>query len=264
MYTLVKKKSIMKASAVKKKKNLDSSSAGSAWETAYTAIRDSILNMTLKPGEMISELTLSKELGISRTPIREAFKKLEQEGLIVSQNRRKRVYILTIGEIEEIFDLKCAVEGHVALLAAERKTPEQEDRLKDIMDRMGAFPAAELEDAVPDLSPGLPGDPENHRVLRAWLEIDEAFHDLLYEMARNSRARDYIHNLNRQWHRLRMGINAMEGRIEKSITEHLELGEKILSGRGEEARDLMVRHLGNLKRTIVSIMNIFHFPAGEK
>ena len=59
-----------------------------------------------------------------------------------------------------------------------------------------------------------------------------------------------------------MGINAMEGRIEKSITEHLELGEKVLAGRGEEARDLMVRHLSNLKRTIVSIMNIFHFPAG--
>jgi DNA-binding GntR family transcriptional regulator len=237
-------------------------SPSSAWETAYTAIRDSILNMTLKPGEMVSELTLSKQLGISRTPIREAFKKLEQEGLIVSQNHRKRVYILTIQEIEEIFDLKCAVEGHVALLAAERKTPETSKRLESIMEKMRVFPPAELKDAAPGPASVLPGDPENHRLLGAWLEIDEAFHDLLYEMARNSRAREYIHSLNRQWHRLRMGINAMEGRIEKSIAEHLELGEMVLAGRGEDARGLMVRHLSNLKRTIVSIMNIFHFPAG--
>lgn len=257
MYTVMKKTSGMKKKTAEKRPKMESSSSSSAWETAYTAIRDSILNMTLKPGEMISELTLSKQLGISRTPIREAFKKLEQEGLIVSQNHRKRVYILTIQEIEEIFDLKCAVEGHVALLAAERKTPETAKRLESIMEKMRAFPPAELKAAA------VRPDPENHRVLGAWLEIDEAFHDLLYEMTRNSRARDYIHSLNRQWHRLRMGINAMEGRIEKSIAEHIELGDKILAGRGDEARELMIRHLTNLKRTIVSIMSIFHFPSGN-
>lgn len=258
MYTEMERTSIMKKTTAEKNPKTESFSPSSAWETAYDAIRDSILNMTFKPGEMISELTLSKQLGISRTPIREAFKKLEQEGLIVSQNRRTRVYILTIQEVEEIFDLKCAVEGYVALLAAERKTPETMMRLGSIMEKMRAFPPAELKDAATQ------PDPENHRALEAWLEIDEAFHDILYEMARNSRAQEYIHNLNRQWHRLRMGINAMEGRIEKSIAEHVELGEKVLAGRGEEARDLMVRHLSNLKRTIVSIMNIFHFPPGTK
>ncbi len=243
--------------AVKTKKTVTShreEKTSSAWETAYTTIRDSILNMTLKPGEMVSEETLSKKLGISRTPVREAFKRLEQEGLIVSQNRRKRVYILTISEIEELFDVKCAVEGHVALLAAERKTPELARRLGEIMEKMRRFPVAEL-------GPG--GRGEDGPALAAWLAIDEEYHAALYLMARNRRAAELIAGLNRQWHRLRMGINAMEGRVEKSIAEHIELGETILRGDGGAARDLMIRHLSNLKRTIVSIMNIFHFPAGK-
>jgi len=226
-----------------------------AWEKAYTAIRDRILNMDLKPGQLVSEVILSKELGISRTPIREAFKKLEQEGLIINQNHRKRVYILTIRELEEIFDMKCAVEGYVAYLAALRKEPSQEVRLRAVMDRMEQFPIGNGSAAFTE------GD--HHQRIMAWLEIDEAFHDILYEMAKNRRAQEYIQNLNRQWHRLRMGINAMEGRIEKSIKEHLDLGKTILAGDAEGARVQMVHHLENLKRSIISIMSYFHYPSGE-
>lgn len=226
-----------------------------AWEKAYTAIRDRILNMDLKPGQLVSEVILSKELGISRTPIREAFKKLEQEGLIINQNHRKRVYILTIRELEEIFDMKCAVEGYIAYLAALRKEPSQEVRLRAVMDRMEQFPIGNGSAAFTE------GD--HHQRIMAWLEIDEAFHDILYEMAKNRRAQEYIQNLNRQWHRLRMGINAMEGRIEKSIKEHLDLGKTILAGDAEGARVQMVHHLENLKRSIISIMSYFHYPSGE-
>lgn len=226
-----------------------------AWEKAYTAIRDRILNMDLKPGQLVSEVILSKELGISRTPIREAFKKLEQEGLIINQNHRKRVYILTIRELEEIFDMKCAVEGYVAYLAALRKEPSQEVRLRAVMDRMEQFPIGNGSAAFTE------GD--HHQRIMAWLEVDEAFHDILYEMAKNRRAQEYIQNLNRQWHRLRMGINAMEGRIEKSIKEHLDLGKTILAGDAEGARVQMVHHLENLKRSIISIMSYFHYPSGE-
>ena len=226
-----------------------------AWEKAYTAIRDRILNMDLKPGQLVSEVILSKELGISRTPIREAFKKLEQEGLIINQNHRKRVYILTIRELEEIFDMKCAVEGYIAYLAALRKEPSQEVRLRAVMDRMEQFPIGNGSAAFTE------GD--HHQRIMAWLEIDEAFHDILYEMAKNRRAQEYIQSLNRQWHRLRMGINAMEGRIEKSIKEHLDLGKTILAGDAEGARVQMVHHLENLKRSIISIMSYFHYPSGE-
>jgi len=82
-------------------------------------------------------------------------------------------------------------------------------------------------------------------------------------MAKNRRAQEYIQSLNRQWHRLRMGINAMEGRIEKSIKEHLDLGKTILAGDAEGARVQMVHHLENLKRSIISIMSYFHYPSGE-
>ena len=82
-----------------------------AWEKAYDRIKDMILTMKIKPGEIVSENNLSKQLGISRTPVREAIKALEQEGLIIASNRRKRVYVLTVKEIEEIFELKKAIES---------------------------------------------------------------------------------------------------------------------------------------------------------
>ena len=71
-----------------------------------------------KPGEAITEISLSKRLGIGRTPIREALKKIEHEGLIFTTNHRKRIYILTLKELEEIFDIKICLESYVAECAA--------------------------------------------------------------------------------------------------------------------------------------------------
>ena len=66
--------------------------------------------MDIKPGELVTEISLSKRLKIGRTPIREALKKIEQEGLIFTLKHRKRVYVLTLKELEEIFDIKICLE----------------------------------------------------------------------------------------------------------------------------------------------------------
>ena len=82
-------------------------------ESAYKRIQDLILGMDIKPGETITENALSNRLGIGRTPVREALKKLEQEGLIITTNRRKRVNVLTVKEIADIFDIKACLEANV-------------------------------------------------------------------------------------------------------------------------------------------------------
>jgi DNA-binding GntR family transcriptional regulator len=90
--------------------------------------------------------------------------------------------------------------------------------------------------------------------------VDNRYHDLLFRMARNKRAEQIIKNLNDQWHRLRIGILAMEGRIQKSVTEHHAIARAILDGNASEAEQAMQEHLRNLKKMITTIMSAFHFP----
>jgi GntR family transcriptional regulator, rspAB operon transcriptional repressor len=216
---------------------------------AYEGIKQRILSMELKPGEVISENKLSQQLQISRTPIREALKQLEQDGLIVSSNRRKRVFMLTIHEVEEIFDLKIAVESHIARWAAERGDAAAQTSLQHVVQQMRQF-----AEVPPD------ENTEVHAWTAEWLEVDEQFHALLYQMAGNKRAEQIIRNLNYQWHRLRVGLLAMEGRIEKSVAEHQAIAQAVIAGDGPGAEAAMQEHLSNLKRMIVTIMSAFHFP----
>ena len=209
-----------------------------------------ILGMEIKPGEAVTETALSQRLGLSRTPVREAFKKLEQEGLIVTTNRRKRVYILTIREMEELFDLKICIEGAVARWAAEKADTDGRRRLRDALTQMKRVAAARPADAL-----------KEQVWLEDWLDSDRRFHDALFEMAGNGRARQVIRNCNMQWHRLKLGMLTLEGRVERSVTEHEQVAAAILSGKPSVAQKAMETHLQNLKRELVKLMKILHYPA---
>jgi DNA-binding GntR family transcriptional regulator len=146
---------------------------GRTWHTAYERIKELILSMEFKPGESVSESRLAQRLGISRTPVREALNKLEQEGLIISSNRRKRVFILTIAETEEIFDLKIAIESGVARWAARRAADPDRRRLAAAMEELTSIGGSR---------PG-GNEEELEKWHRSWLEADAHFHAVLFEMA---------------------------------------------------------------------------------
>ena len=234
--------------AASKKRAEDS--AAPAWEHAYNQIKEQILHMDIKPGEMISELNLAKELGISRTPVREAISRLEQEGLIETENRRKRAYVLRIHEIDEIFDLKKGIEGEIARVATQRAGEKQKEELSRLLTAMREFGESHSFENLT----------QEHRLVKEWLELDEQFHSLLFEMASNRRSEQIVRSLNSQWHRLELGLLAMEGRLQRNIEEHLEMGEAIIGGKSENARVQMVDHLERLHTTIANIMRMFHFP----
>ena len=84
---------------------MESTTKKKSKEEAYELIKDKILTMSIKPGEAVTEQNLSAQLGIGRTPVREALTRLELDGLIVSQNGRKKVYALTVDEMREILDV---------------------------------------------------------------------------------------------------------------------------------------------------------------
>ena len=204
-------------------------------QQAYEYVRDRIVNLRFKPGEYITDTQIANELNISRTPVREAFTRLQNEGLLVNEARRGwRVYTLTIADIHELFDIKEVVEGMIARKAAACADERLRDAFQAALERMSQ--AAEAGDSA------------------AWLQADIALHNVLFDMANNERARRLVMNLNDQWHRVRIGFVAMQGRTRRSTQEHFDFADAILAGDGEEAEKRMRRHLNNVREELVRLL----------
>ena len=211
-------------------------------KNAYSDILKAILSSELKPGETISEIQLAQRFGFGRTPIREAIMRLEHEGFIVSSERKKKIYILFPKDIEEIFTIKQTIESMVSQKAAELAGQHDKDELRNLLADMYCLSI----------------NTEDEQFVQKWLEYDVRFHRLLFKMAQNARAENIIDNLNLQFRRIKIGIMALEGRVEKAIREHTEIGKAILNGQGEVASRLMYEHQENVKRTIINLMNTFY------
>jgi len=222
---------------------------GRAKHRAYEKIKALILSAKLRPGQAVTETALSKDLGLSRTPIREALHELEGEGLIITKNRRKRVYMLTVSEIEDIFDLKIEIESAVAGWAARRGSRSQFQQLDKISNQM---------QRLARLRPG--SERKEQAWLNKWLVADRKLHALLFTMAHNKRARQIIENFNSQWHQMKLGMLALEGRIEKSAVEHERIVREVCAQRPAQAGKQMRTHLQNLRKELVKIMQLAHYP----
>jgi DNA-binding GntR family transcriptional regulator len=213
----------------------DSRETRTLQKKAYDFIKEKIMNRELKPGHYITDSQLASELGISRTPVREALRLLEHEGFLISRTRKGwQVYSLSLKDIHEIFDIKETLESLMARKAAGCKDKEKRAQLKTTMDRMKRAALA-----------------DNHE---AWREADVKLHDILFEMSGNERASRAIRELNEQWYRVRLGLVAMQGRVERSNGEHEAVIEKILSGDEDGAERCMRNHLHNLREELEHLL----------
>ncbi len=218
-------------------------------EEAYETIQQLILSTQIRPGESITENALATQLGIGRTPIREALTQLEQDGLIVSKNGRKKVYALTIQEVNEIFAIKISLESAIVSWAAEKATEKDTRILQQIIDDM---------QAVAKIRPENEQDREQY--LNQWLLKDRQLHEIIFRIADNKKAEEIIKKLNTQWHRLRVTVYALEGRIVKSAEEHESFVRHIILKAPEAAERAMKGHLENLKNELIKAMQLFNYP----
>jgi DNA-binding GntR family transcriptional regulator len=114
----------------------------SAGERAYELIRTSIIDGTLRQGEHVREEKFAADVGVSRTPVREALRRLHAEGLVAFEaHRGARVVSWSDQAVDEIFALRAMVEGHAARWAAGRSAPETIERLTQLSDQMRAAAA---------------------------------------------------------------------------------------------------------------------------
>ena len=214
-------------------------------QQAYDYLKSQIINLGVKPGEYVTDSEIASRLKISRTPVREAFLRLEKEGLLVNEARRGwKVYTLSLQDIHEIFDIKEAIEGMIACKAAYCKDEGLRTSLREAMQ--------ELRLAAGSEDPGL------------WLESDLRVHEILYQMAGNERARRTINNLNDQWHRVRIGFAALQERTQRSTEEHALFIESILSGDGDEAERRMRAHLNKVRQELVNLLVRMVLPFVEE
>jgi DNA-binding GntR family transcriptional regulator len=184
---------------------------------AYDEIRRRILASELPPGSALSEYQLSAALSISRTPIREALRRLEREGLVVAIGQRGTVVAqLSARDIMEIYQVREQLEAFAVRVAAERIAPEAE--LTQAM--------ASLAD-TPELA----------------LKADFHLHKQLVAVTQNQRMQQILGTLDDQVHIIRNMAASSVGRLQQMTREHLEIIGAIRAGDAEGADDAMRRHL---------------------
>jgi len=201
-------------------------------ELVFEALRDAIIRGVLKPGERLMEVQLAEELGVSRTPVREAIRKLELEDLVV-MIPRKGAYVsgISLKDIADVFEVRAAVEALAAGLAAERITAEELEELERILVKKAEIIEANDLDRL--------------------VEIDILFHECLYQGSRNAKLVQIINNLSEQIHRFRSTSLASPGRMKEALEEHRKIVEAISERNITLAQTLAQEHIENAENSIL-------------
>ncbi|MEW6184024.1 MAG: GntR family transcriptional regulator [Bacillota bacterium] len=202
-------------------------------EVVFESLREAIIKGVMKPGERIMEVQLAEELGVSRTPVREAIRKLELEGLVVMLPRRG-AYVagISVKDIADVFEVRAALEALAAGLAAERITDEELENLERSLVEI-----TEVSDS---------------RDIGAVVDRDTRFHDIIYRASRNAWLLQIITHLQDQLQRFRMTTLSRPGRTREAVEEHKKIVEAISERNSELAAQLAREHIENAESSLLN------------
>jgi DNA-binding GntR family transcriptional regulator len=201
-------------------------------EVAYERIKDAIQHAGLEPGEPLSELQLSKLLGISRTPVREALQQLAQEGMVqVIPGRAVTVASRSVKDVLDVVHMRTLLEPELARLAAENASESQIEALQDAINRMEA--------ALPDDD------------YAAWSKADKVFHDTINQACPNPLLGETVVLLrNRVHHLANTDSKHNPARLAACTAEHREVVDAIAQHNSKAAEQAMRDHLNKLRESL--------------
>lgn len=212
--------------------------SGSVRERIYERIRDDITYAKLSPGERLVEAKLCKEFQASRTPIREALRQLENEGLITfERNKGLTVSKLSLREVEEIYSLRCLLESYAAKLSAERAEKKDVAYLKQIQRHLRR--AAKAYD------------------LLAWLNNNTLFHNFFSEHSGNSNLVQILNALKRRVYRYQYMIVRIPGHFGTYLEEHDGILRGVEAKDGEMAERYMRLHMERIRNVLIDYLSKF-------
>jgi DNA-binding GntR family transcriptional regulator len=205
-------------------------------EAAYQLMRGRILDNLWPPGHRALEQQLAAELGMSRTPVREALIRLQKEGLLeVMPRHGMRVLPVSPGDMREIYELLTAIEPMAAEMVARKRLPERD--------------LQPLIDASQGMSAALKAND-----LNAWAAADECYHRLLIALAGNRLMMQTVQSLWDRAHRARMVTLRLRPIPEHSTNEHIAIVNAIRAGDAQSAAQLYRKHRERGSRELLAIL----------
>jgi DNA-binding GntR family transcriptional regulator len=201
-----------------------------AADRAYLAIRGLIVSLELPPGAVIDERALMRRLGLGRTPVREALRKLAQEQLVeVFPRRGMFVTGVDVRDLARISEVRAVLEPEAARLAAERATDEELDELAALSDR--------IVGGGTDL-----------------MALDESIHRAVYAAAHNHLLEKTLGEYYVLALRIWMIALERDQDLEEAVEAHRDLVQAILTGNGDRAADLMRSHVEDFENAMRKVL----------
>ncbi len=192
-------------------------------DQVFEKLENDIIHGVYPRGEILTELKLVEQLGVSRTPIREALRRLEQERLIEETGKGSRVLGITADDLLDIMNIREQIEGLAAYYACLNMTPETTQQMQHLID---------LQDFYFDK-----WDPEHLR------QVDEAFHDMICELSGRTVIRDTLIPLHRKTRRYRKISMQDKNRAKCTLQEHKDIFQALKNGDADRAKEVMSWHI---------------------
>lgn len=217
-------------------------------EKAYFAIREMILDGSFRPGDRLSEEQLSAAIGVSRTPIRDALRRLENDYFVsIRANRGARVRGWDAADIEDLFQMRAIIEGFGARRAAERASPEQIAELREQIQR--------IDQAIAD---------SRNPDIEVFLAANARFHQVICDASGNSRLSDMIASLVAQAVVVRTAKGFSIEDLRRSNFHHREMAEAIEARDGDLAETVMRTHILSAGNSFKQFYDVEGAPAPVK
>lgn len=204
-------------------------------DVVFNTLRQAILRGDLKPGERLMEISLANKLGVSRTPVREAIHKLEQEGLVLMIPRRgAEVAQITEKSLRDVLEVRGALEELAVRLACERMTGQALGELNRAAERFEKTLGSSDITSV--------------------AEADVAFHDVIYMATDNQRLIALLNNLREQMYRYRVEYLKNDSVYPRLIEEHKEIFEGLKRGDKRTVVEIVSHHVENQELMVKNII----------
>ena len=206
-------------------------------EVVFNTLRKAIIEGEFQPGERLMEVTIANKLGVSRTPVREAIRMLELEGLVKMVPRKgAEVADITVKDLKDALEVRMAIESLSVKLACERIDEEGKEDLKK--------KCISFREAI------------NSKLVPAIVQGDEEFHNAIYRASKNQKLINIAQNLREQVYRYRVEYVKDFLYHDKLIREHDQITMAILKGDAETAQRIMEEHIYNQEQIVIAnVMN---------